>query len=250
MRKALTRREFVATTGGILGLALTGPLRAAQADGTKPAPRSHGRTIVVFQGDSITDGWRDRKVVSANQGAGLGTAYPLLVAAAALRAHPEAGLQFYNRGVGMSRVLDLHARWEEDTLALKPDLVSILIGVNDLWHKLTRGFTGTVADYERDYSALLERTRGALPKARLVVMEPFALRCGDVNEKWFPEFDERRAAAARIAKKAGATLVPLQEMFDGLAAEGSAKYWAWDGAHPTPAGDAAIAERWRQVVGL
>jgi len=250
MRKSLTRREFVVSAGGVIGLAFSGPLRAGPQTGGKQASATPGRTVVVFQGDSITDGWRNRKVVSANQAVGLGTGYPLLVAAAALRAHPEAGLQFFNRGVGMSRVLDLHARWKPDTLALKPDILSILIGVNDFWHKLTRGFTGTVADYERDYAALLARTRQALPKTRLVVMEPFALLCGDVDKTWFPEFDERRSATARVAASVGATFLPLQEMFDGLAARRSPTYWTWDGAHPTPAGDAAIAERWRDVVGL
>ncbi|HEV8374809.1 MAG TPA: GDSL-type esterase/lipase family protein [Candidatus Polarisedimenticolia bacterium] len=251
MSKVLTRRQFVATTAGLLGLALgdsqaaSSPPPDARASGA-PAPR----TVVLFQGDSITDAWRDRKVVSANQGAGLGTGYAFLIAAGALRDHPEARLRFFNRGIGGSRLPDLQARWDAEALALRPNIVSIMIGVNDFWHKLTRGYTGTVADYEKQYTALLQRTRQALPKARIVVIEPFVLRCGEIDERWFPEFDQRQAVAARVAKRSGATYVPLQEMLTSLARETSPEYWAWDGAHPTAAGDAAIAERWRQVVGL
>ena len=250
MPRNFTRRQFVATAGGLLGLALGKPVRAAAGPPEGGATELPPRGIVLFQGDSITDGWRDRKVVSANQGAGLGTGYAFLVAAGVLRAHPEAKLRFYNRGAGGSRTPDLLARWEAETLALKPDVISILIGVNDFWHKLDRGYTGTVSDYESQYTSLLQQTRRALPRSRIVVMEPFVLRWGVVNEKWFPEFDQRRAVAARVARQSGATFVPLQDMFLELAKTSSPAYWVWDGAHPTPAGDAAIAERWRQVVGV
>src|SRR5439155_7920830 len=88
-----------------------------------------------------------------------------------------------------------------------PDVLSILIGVNDFWHKLSSGYTGTVEDYEHQYTALLDDTRRALPRTRLIVLEPFVLRCGAVDDRWFPEFDQRRAAAGRVAGRA--TLVEL-----------------------------------------
>ncbi len=91
------------------------------------------------------------------------------------------------------------------------------MGVNDFWHKPGLGYTGTVQDYETQYAAMLDDTRRALPQVRLVVLEPFVLRCGAGDDRWFPEFDQRRAAAARVAQRAGATFVPLQEVFDDLA---------------------------------
>ncbi|MEZ5395836.1 MAG: GDSL-type esterase/lipase family protein [Bryobacterales bacterium] len=121
--------------------------------------------------------------------------------------------QIYNRGISGNKVPDLEARWQADCL-IKPDLLSILIGVNDIWHKLNGRYDGTVEDYEKGYTALLERTKQALPDVRLVICQPFVLRCGAVNDSWFPEFDQRKAAAERVAKKAGATWVPFQEMFD------------------------------------
>jgi lysophospholipase L1-like esterase len=179
----------------------------------------------------------------------LGRGYPLLVASTELAEHPKSALKFYNRGVSGNKVPDLEQRWAADTLALKPDVLSVLIGVNDFWHR-RNGYTGTVADYENGYAALLQATRQALPAVRLVVIEPFVLRCGAVNAGWFPEFDERRAAAARVARLVGATFVAMQAKFTELASRTSPEYWAADGVHPTPAGHALIAERWRRAVRL
>lgn len=205
---------------------------------------------VLFQGDSITDSGRNRTAADANSAAALGTGYPLLVASAALEAHPDRGLRFFNRGISGNKVPDLEARWGNDTIALKPDILSVLIGVNDIWHKLNGNYNGTVAEYENGYTALLAATLRMLPNVRLVVLEPFVTRTGAVNDRWFPEFDERRAAAARVAKGAGATFVPLQAMFDDLSRRSSPGYWAADGVHPTPAGHAAIADAWRKAVGI
>jgi lysophospholipase L1-like esterase len=144
----------------------------------------------------------------------------------------------------------LQARWDTDTIALKPDILSILVGVNDFWHKLTGGYAGTVADFESQYDRLLQGTQQALPNVRLVILEPFVLVTGAVDAKWFPEFDERRAVTARVAGQAGATFIPLQSMFTQLARSAPPSYWLADGVHPTIAGHAAIAERWREAVGL
>jgi lysophospholipase L1-like esterase len=212
-------------------------------------PHPPATTVVLFQGDSITDCGRDRAAGDPNRAAALGNGYALLVASAELAAHPRSGLKIYNRGVSGNKVPDLEQRWAADTLALQPDVLSVLIGVNDFWQK-QRGYTGTVADYESGYAALLRATRQALPRVRLVVIEPFVLRCGAVDASWFPEFDERRAAAARVARQANATFVPMQDKFTELASRTSPEYWAADGVHPTPAGHGVIAERWRRAVRL
>jgi len=242
----LTRREFVAATGSAVGMAMTPGLFPTGARAGSPPTG----TIVLFQGDSITDCGRDRAVAEANRAEALATGYPLLVASQHLAARPAAGFRFLNRGVSGNKVPDLDARWQADTLDLKPDVLSILIGVNDLWHKLMGHSTGTVEQYEAGYGALLDRTRRALPDVRLVVLEPFVLKTGAVGDAWFPEFDERRAAAARVAARARATFVPLQAMFDRLTAAAPPAYWAADGVHPTVAGHGAIAQQWMQSVSL
>lgn len=231
----MNRRDFLATSAAV----------AATTAWQAPSPKK--ATTVLFQGDSITDCGRDRNSKDANSSGALGTGYPLLVTAAALAAHPDRGLKFFNRGISGNKVPDLENRWRTDTLDLQPDVMSILIGVNDFWHKLDHGYTGTVQDYERQYTALLDETRQALPRTQIIVLEPFVLRCGAVTARWFPEFDERRAAAARVAHKARATFVPLQSVFDQKTKSSAPEYWAGDGVHPTPAGHALIAEQWRRA---
>jgi lysophospholipase L1-like esterase len=125
-----------------------------------------------------------------------------------------------------------------------------LIGVNDIWHSLDPklGYKGTVEIYERDFQALLERTKQALPKVKLVICEPFVLRCGAVNDKWFPLFDQYRTAAKRVAASQRATFVPFQTMFDDAIRYAPPEHWAGDGVHPSPAGASLMAYFWLKAV--
>ncbi len=206
------------------------------------------RQTILFQGDSITDAGRNRSVTAPNEAAGFGQGYPFLIAAYLRAIHAGYDLKFYNRGISGNRVPDLDARWQADCFDLKPDILSILIGVNDIWHKLNGNFAGTVRDYEEGYHNLLDRTRRELPNVKLVICEPFVLRTGAVNEKWFPEFDERRAVAKKQAQTFGATWVAFQDMFDLAVQEAAPAYWAHDGVHPTMAGHAKMAIAWLEAV--
>lgn len=234
----ISRRGFVAVAGASVAAACTRHVNT----GVEPAP---GATI-VFQGDSITDAGRDRNLTAPNAMGALGYGYPMLLAAMFLKQWPDLELRIFNRGISGNKVPDLQARWETDTLALKPDVLSILIGVNDYWHTRTHGYTGTAADYETQFSALLAQMRGP----RVIILEPFVLKTGAVDASWWPEFDVRRAAAARVAERAGATFVPLQQAFEQAAAHNGPSYWLADGVHPTPAGHELIADRWRSVSGI
>ena len=207
-------------------------------------------TVILFQGDSITDAGRSRKSNGPNDSSGLGRGYPYLLGGALLADYPRAQLKIYNRGISGNKVPDLDRRWQEDTIALKPKILSILIGVNDIWHKLAGRYDGTVQDYEAGYRSLLQRTFKGLPGVRIVICDPFVLRCGAVNEQWFPEFDERRAVAKRLADELKLTFVPFQAMFDEATKEAPPSYWARDGVHPTLAGHFLMAKAWRKVVGI
>ncbi len=237
--RSLSRREFLLVASSAAALA------CASRSGGAPSG-----SIIVFQGDSITDGGRDRSIVEPNNEAAFGSSYATLLMRDIRAAHPDLPWRFYNRGISGNKLPDLQARWAADTIALRPDILSILAGVNDYWHTKSFGYSGTAADYERQYRTLLTETRTALPSATLVVLEPFVLRAGVVDASWFPAFDERRAAAARVAAALGARFVPLQATFDARAAETGAEALAKDGVHPTPAGHALIAQQWRAVVGL
>ena len=128
------------------------------------------------------------------------------------------------------------------------DRLSILVGVNDIWHKLNGNYEGTVKDYEEGLAALLQRTKEALPDTTIVICEPFALRCGAVKDSWFPEFTERLAACKRVADAAGTIWVPFQSMFDKATKKHEPSYWAGDGVHPSMAGHGLMARTWMQTV--
>jgi len=207
-----------------------------------------GMTI-LFQGDSITDARRqNRQAPSPNEQASMGNGYASMAASALLASRPELNLSIYNRGISGNKVHQLDARWQKECIDYQPDVLSILIGVNDIWHGLNGKYDGTVKTYENDYRALLQRTRKALPNVQLVICEPFVLKCGAVNEKWFPEFDHYRAAARKVADENAAVFVPFQTMFDQAINFAPPQHWAGDGVHPSPYGASLMADFWLQAV--
>ncbi len=244
---AVPRRTFLGASLATLGVA---GCASPSADSAESTSLVSAGDVVLFQGDSITDAGRTRDTASQpNVQSALGRGYAWL-AASGLLVQRGGDCTVFNRGISGHKVFQLQKRWERDCLALKPNLVSILIGVNDIWHTKNGKYDGTIEIYERDYLALLEETRAKLPGVRLVVCEPFVLRCGAVDESWFPEFDGYRAAARRVADAHGATWVGFQAMFDEAIRYAPAEHWAKDGVHPSPAGAALMAQTWlRAVVG-
>lgn len=244
----VSRRTFLAASTAAAAVSAAGSQSSAEekTETTKLKPGA----VVLFQGDSITDAGRNRGAKGPNNAGALGRGYPLLLASELLRDHRDPSMKVFNRGISGNKVPDLDKRWEEDCIALKPDVLSILIGVNDIWHKLNGRYDGTVETYETGFRALLKRTQEALPETRIVICEPFVLRCGAVNEKWFPEFDERRAATRKVAEELKLTLVPFQTMFDEATKSTPPNYWAGDGVHPSLAGHSLMAHTWRKVTGI
>lgn len=253
IRSLMTRRNALKT-----GLAAAGSgtflstlqITASESPPASPVILKEGATV-LFQGDSITDAGRNRGAKAPNDVNALGRGYPFLLASHLLMIRPELGLKIHNRGISGNKVPDLDARWQADCIDLKPDVLSILIGVNDIWHMLNGRYKGTVDSYAKGFTALLEKTKAALPETRIVICQPFVLRCGAVNAKWFPEFDERKAAAKSVAEGAGAIWVPFQNAFDASVAKGTKpEYWAADGVHPTMAGHMLMAKVWSEATGL
>ena len=238
----LPRRELLAASAAALGgTALAGCISPPSTE----APHLAAGDVVLFQGDSITDAGRSREAAAeANAQTALGSGYAWLAASGLLVRDPRRELAIFNRGISGNKVYQLRDRWDADCLALAPDLLSILIGVNDIWHKRAGNYDGTVEVYERDYRELLERTRSELPGVRLVICEPFVLRCGAIDDSWFPEFDGYRAAARRVADGNGATWVGFQAMFDEAVRYAPPEHWAPDGVHPSSAGAALMAQTW------
>jgi lysophospholipase L1-like esterase len=201
------------------------------------------RARILFQGDSITDGNRGR---TADPNHILGHGYVFIIAAKYGSSWPERRLVFLNRGVSGNTVADLANRWQNDTVALAPDILSILIGIND------QDRHGTVEQYEEQYDRLLADTVKALPNVRLVLGEPFSLRVGRYdNDRWderLAELQKRQAAVARLAARYHAALVHYQKAFDDACRRAPADYWIWDGIHPTYSGHQIMADEWLRTV--
>jgi lysophospholipase L1-like esterase len=251
-----SRRQFVyaGIGAGAAGVAATSWANKLLADDVRSASKRRETLIkpgdtILFQGDSITDAGRKRGISKPNSDAALGHGYAWLAAAQLLINMPNADFKIFNRGISGNKVYQLAERWQADCLDLKPDVLSILIGVNDFWHTLDGTYKGTLETYEKDYRALVKRTKEALPNVKLVICEPFVLKAGKVGEQWFPAYDGYRAAAKRVAQESGAVFVPFQRMFDAATKIAPADSWAKDGVHPTPDGAAIMAGAWLSAVG-
>lgn len=245
----VTRRSLLAG-GAIAGtLSALSPLAQASHHNSQNKNQliSKGKTI-LFQGDSITDAGRDKKNEVPNKQKSFGKGYAWMAASQLLTSKPDYNLTIHNRGISGNKVHQLDARWDKDCIKLQPDLLSILIGVNDIWHGLNGRYDGTVKTYEDDYRKLVARTRKTMPNVKLVICEPFVLRCGAVTDKWFPEFDKYRASAWKIAQENDALFVPFQAMFDEAVKYAAPNHWAGDGVHPSPNGASLMAHFWIQAV--
>ncbi|MEN8118511.1 MAG: SGNH/GDSL hydrolase family protein [Bacteroidota bacterium] len=207
-----------------------------------------GNTI-LFQGDSITDAHREKEKELPNNAGSFGLGYAFLAASHLLNSLPEKDLTIYNRGISGNKVFQLADRWEKDCLELKPNVLSILIGVNDYWHKRNGHYDGTVDVYENDYRKLLTWTKESFPGIKLVICEPFyVLETTAVDETWVEPMKQYQAAALKIANEFNASWIPFQKVFDEAIKHAPGKYWAADGVHPSMAGAQLMAEAWLKAV--
>ena len=205
--------------------------------------------LILFQGDSITDGGRSRDEAPNHT---LGHGYTYLLAARLGAEYPAKNWQFRNRGISGNRTPDLYARWREDTVKLRPAVLSILIGVNDIWAEYARGTGVSAEKYARVYRLLLEETRAELPETQLILMEPFALPVDKIllaPEYWARELPLRQQIVAELAAEFAAIFVPLQCEFDAAAKNvADPGYYICDGIHPTAAGHELIARAWMRAL--
>lgn len=197
---------------------------------------------ILFFGDSITYSGRlfeDDRV--------LGSGYPRFVEATLGFEQPNQHT-FINRGISGNRIVDLYARIKCDVLNLKPDVISILIGVNDVWHELLERPNGVTPEkFFKVYSMLIEEIKEALPNIKIMIMEPFCLKAPATEGNWeyfSTEVPKRAEMAKKIAEKYNLTYIPLQEKFDKLCELAPATYWLEDGVHPTAQGHKFLEKEW------
>jgi lysophospholipase L1-like esterase len=245
------RRRFIqrASLGAAASLGIPGIVSAAYAEAKADKITINKNDVILFQGDSITDAGRKREETDANTGGALGGGYAFMAGSELLYQHADKNLKVYNKGISGNKVYQLAERWEADCLALKPNVLSLLIGVNDFWHTLTHNYKGTAETYRKDLDALLDGTKKALPGVKLVIGEPFAVKgIKAVDDKWYPTFDAYRRSARELAAKHGAAFIPYQTVFDKAQQKAPGVYWTHDGVHPSVAGSQLMAQAWLAAV--
>lgn len=203
---------------------------------------------ILFLGDSITDMHRNRETEFFYDSYGF--AYPLFVEGELAIKYPKQ-FEVLNKGISGNRVVDLYSRIKIDCWNHKPDVVSIFIGVNDVWHGLFEGIGNGVdiERFEKVYRMLIDDTKKALPCAKFILVAPFFLEGGATNERMdeFVNIYKYADVVRKIANDYGFPIVDLQEKFTSLAKNNGASHYLYDGVHPTIAASKIIADEWLEV---
>jgi lysophospholipase L1-like esterase len=238
----MDRRNFIKTSG----IAALSVKSIKDIDVTSQENKA---TTVLFQGDSITEGGRWMNSTDWNHI--MGQSYAYIIAGELGQKYPSHDMLFCNRGISGNTSHDLADRWTKDTIELKPDILSILVGVNDAYGVIHNKNPKTAADFEVTYRQLLERTKNELPGIRLVMMEPFILPVGQVKDnlaQWQAEIAPRQAIVQKLAAEYNTLFIPLQSYFTAACKKAVPDHWVWDGIHPMPAGHYMIAQEWIKAV--
>jgi lysophospholipase L1-like esterase len=248
------RREFIRTftsaaTLGAVHLSLPAGRATEAPDYNYRRPAFPKASRLVFLGDSITDMEWGRNERDRNHY--LGHSYVYLLASRLGTDMPKAGLEFFNRGISGNKVGDLKKRWRKDAVDMQPDLLSVLIGVNDI--SKARGKPVPVDQWEADYRDILDQSTKANGKLRLVLLDPFVLRSGRLKNEaawktYRGECDRLRRIVAQLANDYDAVHIKTQSIFDQAAAKADPAHWIWDGVHPLPQGHELIAREWLKQV--
>ncbi len=200
-------------------------------------PQDH----ILFYGDSITDTGRNRDA-KAGDPSGWGVGYAYQIAAYLSAQDPADELVFTNKGISGNRIYDLESRLKADVLDQEPDIVSILIGINDVWRRYDSGVVSEHDKFAASYRNILKKI--TQDGARLVLLEPFLLPVPEDRRAWREDLNPKIEIVRDLAREFEATLVPLDGIFAAASTQREPTFWTPDGVHPSPAGHALIARAW------
>ena len=185
---------------------------------------------ILFQGDSITDANRNRANIHD-----LGQGYVKYAAPLIAAARPDTEFEFIDLGISGNRSDDILARTQTDIVDIDPDVVSILIGINDVWHRHSSGREMTDEQFEANYRAVLERIRKET-HAKILILCPFLLPSSD-KEGWRCEVESICTIVRRLADEYADAYLPLDEKFAAaLPSAPTPLHYSIDGVHPNTAG--------------
>ena len=198
---------------------------------------------IVFQGDSITDAGRDKRNYHH-----MGGGYPKYAAELIAEAFPNAEIEFINQGISGNRTDQLFDRLYPDAISFEPDVISILIGINDIWHRYGGGRIETTdAQIETNYRAILERLKKQT-NAKIVILAPFLLD-NEEKEAWRPDLERVLAIVRPLAAEFADAYIPLDELFEeALKTQPEPKYYSGDGVHPNANGAAFIGKHYFEAI--
>ena len=204
---------------------------------------------ILFQGDSITDSGRMLESTAGFPNHGLGPGYPSIVTGKLQLAYPEIEFENANRGISGNNIYHLYSRWRREALDLAPDMLSMLIGINDSsLETRTAAYGEDPLSFGDVYRALLAWCRKMNPEIRFVLMEPFLLPRNDEHVEWLPALQRRQAELRKIAEEFDAVFIGLQSIFDEACKVKPSEFWSADGVHPSLAGHHLIADTWVEKV--
>ncbi|QHQ61866.1 GDSL family lipase [Anaerocolumna sedimenticola] len=200
--------------------------------------------IVLFQGDSITDCGRNREDITS-----LSEGYPGVIANMYNLLFPDNGVTFINKGISGNRVKDLVERYDEDFKSIKPDFISILIGINDTWRRYDSNDPTSTEEYEKNYRFLLEKIKTDLPDCRIMIMEPFVLYSLPDREQWREDLNPKIQVARKLAKEYADYYLPLDGIFAKAEVEDyTCNQITEDGVHPSAIGHSIIAKEYLKAL--
>lgn len=197
---------------------------------------------ILFQGDSVTDCGRNYQ-----DGNSLGAGYAMMCGAWFNSLYPELNTRFLNRGISGNRVVDLERRWQKDCIELRPDVVSILIGINDTWRRFDNNDPTTEASFHSVYKNILADIQEKTD-AQIILCEPFVLPVTEAQKKlWREDLDPKINAVRALSREFGTVYIPFDGLFAAASTKQPPEYWAADGVHPTPAGFALMSRYWLEA---
>lgn len=208
---------------------------------------------ILFFGDSITDAERNRDAANDSIKA-LGYGFVRVIADKLAEENPNK-YTVINRGVSGNRIVDLYARIKKDVWNEKPDVINILVGVNDVWHEINSQNGVDVERFEKVYRTLLEDTKKVLPNAKIILCEPFFLKgtaTENIQEKpnkyaCFCEVYEYAKVVEKLAREFNFPFVFLQAKLTEQSKKYGVEPYLYDGVHPNTAGANLIANEWLKI---
>ena len=198
---------------------------------------------ILFHGDSLTDNLR------ADVTEFIGCGYTRFVSSYLRGSFPELNLEFINRAVSGNRTCDLVERWDWDTIHVKPDVCSIMIGVNDCWRKYDANDPTTAEQFEKNYRNILNKCKDNGIKC--IIIEPYLLMTHPEREIWLKEdLVFKQEITKKLAKEYDCEYIPMQDIFNKACETTDPIYWSWDGVHPNIAGQFIIAKEILKIFGV